>query len=224
VVRRVLDPDTARKVKRILSGVVSRRGTAPQAAIAGYQAAGKTGTAQKVDPRTRRYSSSKYVALFVGFVPLDDPRLVCLVLVNEPRGSVYGGVVAGPVFREVGRWALNHLRIAPRLRLAAAPEAAETGEEVTFEFVRDGMRPETGEEREGMSENRLEAGDPAVGHGERRLPDFRGKSMREVLKRGSALGIRVVLEGTGLAVEQAPEPGVGLNRVSSVHVRFHPPI
>jgi len=85
VVRRVCAPNTAAEVKRILSGVVSEQGTAPRAAVAGYRAAGKTGTAQKVDPGTRRYSKSKYVALFVGFVPVEDTRLVCLVLLDEPQ-------------------------------------------------------------------------------------------------------------------------------------------
>jgi cell division protein FtsI (penicillin-binding protein 3) len=224
VVRRVISPETARKVKHILSGVVSERGTAPAAAITGYQAAGKTGTAQKVDPKTRRYSRSKYVALFVGFVPVDDPRLVCLVLVNEPKGSTYGGVVAAPAFQEVGRWALNHLRVTPRLKLASAAETAGPREEVTFELLKESGNSGSGEERDGMEENRAggEAGVSAPV--ERRLPDFRGQCMREVLRTGTGLGIRVVLEGSGLAVEQEPEPGVGLNRVSSVRVRFSPPL
>ncbi len=224
VVRRVLAPDTARKVKRILSGVVSERGTAPRAAIAGYQAAGKTGTAQKVDPRTKRYSNSKYVALFAGFVPVEDPRLVCLVMVNEPKGSAYGGVVAGPVFREVGRWALNHLRVTPRLRLASSGRTPGPREEVTFAVLREGTSG-VGEEGEAdMGQHLSEQENAAPAREEQPLPDFRGQSMREVLKRGSALGIRMVLEGTGLAVNQVPEPGVGLNRVSTVRVRFHPPI
>lgn len=223
VVRRVFAPDKAAEVKRILSEVVSERGTAPLAAIAGYQAAGKTGTAQKVDPSTRRYSRSKYVALFVGFVPVEDTRLVCLVLLDEPKGSTYGGVVAAPVFREVGRWALNHLRVMPRLRLASVAEEEVTNKEVSFELMRSDPAgiPEGGQA--GMNEI---GGLPLYGitePGETFLPDFRGKSMREVLCAGSALGIHVVLEGTGLAVEQVPEPGSGLNGVSRVLVRFHPP-
>lgn len=224
VVRRVLSPETARKVKNILSGVVSDRGTAPRAAIAGYQAAGKTGTAQKVDPKTKRYSRSKYVALFVGFVPVDDPRLVCLVLVNEPKGSSYGGVVAAPAFQEIGRWALNHLRVTPRLKLASVSEGPGPREEVTFEFLKDGAGAVTEEERAGMSAHLAGGEDAAPAPPERKLPDFRGKSMREVLRKGTDLGVRVVLEGSGLAVEQEPEAGVGLSRVSAVRVRFAPPL
>lgn len=222
VVRRVLSRETAHKVVRVLSGVVSERGTAPQASIAGFQAAGKTGTAQKVDPETRRYSRSKYVALFVGFVPVEDPKLVCLVMIDEPKGSVYGGVVAAPVFRQVGRWALNHLRVTPRLRLALAEEGkASPGEEVTFEVVKGDM---DNSDARTAQEADPSASESVPGTKERVLPDFRGDSMREVLRKGSALGVRMILEGTGLAVEQTPEPGAGLSRVSAVRVRFNPPI
>ncbi len=224
VVRRVLTPETAGRVKQILSGVVSSRGTAPQASIAGFQAAGKTGTAQKVDPQTRRYSRSKYVALFAGFVPVEDPRLVCLVLVNEPKGSSYGGVVAAPVFREVGRWTLNHLQIKPWLRFAMASGEGPAGEQVVFEALRKGFMAET--PKEGTSDEVAETntGEEGSVAAEPVLPDFRGGSMREVLKQGNALGVRVVIEGTGVAVEQVPEPGVGLSRVSTVRVRFSAPL
>ncbi|MFO7784058.1 MAG: penicillin-binding protein [Desulfatiglandales bacterium] len=223
-VRRVCSPDTAGEVKRILSEVVSERGTAPLAAIAGYRAAGKTGTAQKVDPKTRRYSKSKYVALFVGFVPVEDTRLVCLVLLDEPKGSSYGGVVAAPVFQEVGRWTLNHLRVMPRLRLASVEEEGGIHKEVTFELMKNDPVGTPEGEQAGMNEIGASFRKKVAEPGEQLVPDFRGKSMREVLRKGSALGIHVVLEGTGLAVEQVPEPGVGLNTVSKVRVRFHPPI
>ena len=70
-----------------------------------------------MDPKTKRYSWSKYVATFVGFVPADDPRLVILVAIDEPKGIHYGGLVAGPVFRDVGKWALNYFRVNPQIRL-----------------------------------------------------------------------------------------------------------
>jgi cell division protein FtsI (penicillin-binding protein 3) len=223
VVRNVLSLDTAGKVARILSGVVSDRGTAPKATIAGFQAAGKTGTAQKVDPRTRRYSRSKYVAIFVGFVPEDDPRLVCLVMVDEPKGSSYGGIVAAPVFSEVSRWTLNHLRVTPRLKLAGGRDNGKKGENATFVLMKDGINSRFEEGWNDMGNGSTDSDDP-VFRGEKTLPDFRGEPMREVLKKGSELGIRVVLEGTGLAVEQNPEPGVGLETVSKVRVKFNPPI
>ncbi len=218
MVRRVIPEDVARRVARILQGVVSERGTAPQAAVPGFSAAGKTGTAQKVDPETKRYSRSKYVALFVGFAPVEDPRLVCLVMLDEPKKSNYGGVVAAPVFSEVSRWALNHLGARPRLQLARTENQDQDSVEVTFELVKEQA---SGEEAARVRNGTGPAAEPA---GHRLLPDFKGESMREVLRMGSDLGLRVEVEGSGLAVEQSPRPGVDLSRVSKVKVRFHPPI
>ena len=123
MVRRVISSDTARTVSRILEDVVSERGTAPPAAIEGYRVAGKTSTAQKVDPRTGRYSHRNFTAAFVGFAPINRPRLVILVMIDEPRGVTYGGLVAGPVFKEIGQWALGDLKVQPQLRLAGAEAA-----------------------------------------------------------------------------------------------------
>lgn len=202
MVRRVLSQNTARKVARILEGVVSKKGTGPRAAIDGYRVAGKTGTAQKVDPRTRRYSKKDYAAIFLGFVPVKKPRLVIIVMIDEPRGSRYGGVVAGPVFREVGAWALHHLRINPELRMVKRKDSPGWRH---LKSLDSPPEPEVRVENVGL------------------LPDFRGKSMREVLTGGRGLGLRVVLEGTGLAVEQVPSPGTSLQKITKVRVSFRPP-
>jgi cell division protein FtsI (penicillin-binding protein 3) len=86
-------------------------GTGTEAAVDGYQVAGKTGTAAKPDPRGG-YSTSKYVASFVGVVPASDPRLVILVTVDEPS-TIWGGSVAAPAFQEMARFALQYLEIPP---------------------------------------------------------------------------------------------------------------
>ena len=88
----------------------SSRARAPQAAIPGYTVAGKTGTAAKIEP-SGRYSTSRYVASFVGLVPASKPKLVVMVMVDEPRGGFYGGDVAAPAFREIARFNLQHLEI-----------------------------------------------------------------------------------------------------------------
>lgn len=110
VKRRVVSPDTARTVTSILEGVVTG-GTGTKAAIPGFRVAGKTGTAQKIDPRTGAYSSTQFVGSFVGFVPADHPRLAMIVVIDEPQGEAWGGVVAAPVFRRVGEQVLNHLGV-----------------------------------------------------------------------------------------------------------------
>lgn len=111
VKRRVVSPETARTVTAILEGVVTD-GTGGKAAIPGFRVAGKTGTAQKVDPRTGRYSATQFVGSFVGFVPADNPRLAMIVVIDEPHGEAWGGTVAAPVFRRVGEQVLNYLGVS----------------------------------------------------------------------------------------------------------------
>jgi cell division protein FtsI (penicillin-binding protein 3) len=202
VIRRVISTQTARNVARILEGVVGEDGTAPLAAISGYRVAGKTGTSQKVDPRTKSYSKKDYVAIFVGFVPANKPKMVILMTVDEPKGKPYGGLVAGPAFQEVGTWALNHLRITPQVKLAIANVEPETQGPRVSKLIH---RPKTLSKKPGL------------------LPDFKGQSMREVLTGGKALGLNVVLEGTGLAVKQSPRPGSSLKKIKTVKVSFRPP-
>jgi cell division protein FtsI (penicillin-binding protein 3) len=197
-----MSAEAAQKATQILETVVGEKGTAKQAAIIGYKVAGKTGTAQKVDPRTKTYSRRAHMALFTGFVPAEDPRLAMLVIVDEPQGAYYGGVVAAPVFRQVGEWTLNHLRVNPQVRMAEAVPAQERRLE-----------------KEPVVKTAYELAEVEVGL----LPDFRGQTMREVLKGGNSLGVKVVLEGTGLAVGQTPEPGSPLDRVDLVKVNFSPP-
>ena len=111
VKRRVVSPETARTVTSILEGVVTD-GTGTKAAIPGFRVAGKTGTAQKIDPRTGAYSSTLFVGSFVGFVPADNPRLAMIVVIDEPQGENWGGTVAAPVFRRVGEQVLNYLGVS----------------------------------------------------------------------------------------------------------------
>lgn len=111
VKRRVVSPDTARTLTTILEGVVTN-GTGTKAAIPGFRVAGKTGTAQKIDPRTGTYSNTQFVASFVGFVPAEAPRLAMIVVVDEPQGEAWGGTIAAPVFRRVGEQVLTYLGVS----------------------------------------------------------------------------------------------------------------
>jgi len=111
VKRRVISLETARTVTTILEGVVTE-GTGGKAAIAGFRVAGKTGTAQKIDSRTGKYSATQFVSSFVGYVPANNPRLAMIVLIDEPRGESWGGTVAAPVFNRVGEQVLNYLGVS----------------------------------------------------------------------------------------------------------------
>jgi len=109
---RIISEQTAASVRKMLEGVLGPGGTATGAAIEGYELGGKTGTAEKPD-ETGGYSKTKFVASFVGFAPAAHPRLLVAVMVDEPKGDIYGGTVAGPAFKKITSFALTNLRIAP---------------------------------------------------------------------------------------------------------------
>jgi cell division protein FtsI/penicillin-binding protein 2 len=112
--RRVISSQTAASLRQMLEGVLAPGGTASEVSIPGYQLAGKTGTASKVDEATGEYSKSRYVASFMGFAPASNPKLLCAVIVDEPQnGSIFGGTVAAPAFGQIMSFALPYLRIAP---------------------------------------------------------------------------------------------------------------
>ena len=111
-VARVISGETCAKVDKILQRVVEA-GTGEKARPAGYTAAGKTGTAQKIDQKTGGYSKKDYVSSFVGFVPANAPKLVILVMVDRPEGVIYGGSVAAPVFKAVAEQSLAYLQVTP---------------------------------------------------------------------------------------------------------------
>ncbi|MDO8184625.1 penicillin-binding protein 2 [Conexibacter sp. JD483] len=111
--RRILSQQSAAEVREMLKGVLSAGGTAAEAAIPGYDLAGKTGTANKVDADTGEYSRSRYIASFMGFAPVRDPKLLVSVVVDEPQGSIYGGQVAAPAFQKIAAWALPYFGVQP---------------------------------------------------------------------------------------------------------------
>jgi cell division protein FtsI (penicillin-binding protein 3) len=121
--RRIMSTAVDKEIKSMLTQVVEA-GTGTEAAIPGYTVAGKTGTAQKPDGHGG-YSGSKYVASFVGMVPASDPRLVVLVMVDEPSAAIWGGSVAAPAFAQIAKFDLQYLEVPPdaadRDTLSATP-------------------------------------------------------------------------------------------------------
>ena len=111
---RVISAQTAASVRRMLTGVFEAGGTASEVSIPGYELAGKTGTSNKIDPTTGKYSESQYVASFVGMAPAANPELLVSVIVDEPQGDIYGGSVAAPAFGKIAAFALPYLRISPK--------------------------------------------------------------------------------------------------------------
>ncbi|HMF48348.1 MAG TPA: penicillin-binding protein [Candidatus Saccharimonadales bacterium] len=188
VVRRVVSEKTAKQLASMLSQVTTEGGTGAMANIEGFEVAGKTGTAQKADPVHGGYSN-KRVGSFVGFVPANNPRLVALVLIDEPEGSVYGGVVAAPVFRNIAQGALRRMMVAPQ-QAEALPVAANIaqGELPLRRIVK-------------LSSESAAAGNDT------QVPDFIGLSMREALEKAQLSKIKVKLQGNGYVVKQLPAAG-----------------
>ncbi|MBI4819731.1 MAG: transpeptidase family protein [Deltaproteobacteria bacterium] len=141
---RVISERTARQVTEMMTEVTKAGGTAIKAAIPGFVVAGKTGTAQKVDPNTRAYSHSLYTSSFVGFVPADRPEIVSLVLIDEPKKAIYGGIVAAPAFKNIAIAALSALEVFPedpeaRAKYLAAFEREAPTAQGTAKWVGGGM-------------------------------------------------------------------------------------
>ncbi len=193
---RVLSRRTAETLRSWMEEVTAAGGTGTLAKIPGYRTAGKTGTAQKIDPVTHRYSERRVVSSFVGFAPVSNPKLAAIFVFDDPAKGDFGGQLAGPVFRNAMEAALGYLNVPPDepiLTRAAVPQNAEV---VTEE-------PELPELQDADS-----------------LPDVRGLTVREVLARMQRLPIDVRVIGSGVAVRQMPEPGCAISKVQKLEVFF----
>jgi cell division protein FtsI (penicillin-binding protein 3) len=191
-IRRVVSPETARTLTRVLVNVVDG-GTGKKAAIPGYEVAGKTGTAQKLDPATKRYSRAPGVLSFVGYVPADDPKLAMLVMLDEPKTERWGSEAAAPIFAAIGREALRYLEVAPR---DTPPVQIVTGPGTEALAARVRLVNAIATEPEAS--------------GARVMPDVRGRTLRQALAALAPLGIEVDAHGGGRVTVQEPSPGTTL--------------
>jgi len=192
-VRQVISPETARELTTILTAVV-REGTGHNAAIPGYEVAGKTGTAQKMDPNTRRYSHAPGILSFVGFAPADDPRIAMIVLLDEPKNEKWGSEAAAPIFAAIGREALRHLNVPPQgtmpvhLLRVEAESPAPTGMAVPVRRVSLDADPDA----------------PAA------MPALEGRSLRQAMAALASFDVTLEVSGRGAVVTQWPAPGTPL--------------
>lgn len=186
--RRTISPRTSARMREILGRVVQEDGTGTQARIKGFLVGGKTGTAQKVETGTGRYSRDKRVSSFIGFLPLEDPELLILVVIDEPKGEVYGGVVAAPAFNQIAVKTAYYLGMAPTEPVESATAKAP-GEPVPGARVR-------------MTRVALRGGDAALV-----MPDLHGLSMGRAVDVMGRYSVKLRLVGSGVAKDQAPSPG-----------------
>lgn len=208
VLRQVIKPEVAAQVRELLVTVTEKGGTGTLGAVPGYRVGGKTGTSQKVDAVTGGYSADKRVSSFVGFVPIDNPRLVILVMIDEPITEVYGGLVAAPVFSRVAAQALSYLNVPPsqplpKQELPSLPLVVE--EDGKAEANNLALEAEVG---------------PVPGP---LMPNCLGMSSRQVLQTMESSGINIRMVGSGRVVEQTPGPGEPIGYQHEVTVRLSPP-
>ena len=229
--KRVLLESTARTMLTIMQGV-TEDGTAKLAAIPGYPVAGKTGTAQKVS--NGRYDPNKYLAAFVGIVPADNPRVVIAVMVDEPHGVHYGGVVAAPVFKDIAQATLRYLGVPPSTPVVAGAARSARKSEAKIDTARRDEADSNEVEGLGVDEPVASVGaaqdedEPEVAASDDQdgptsdgqpvaeckldaaIPDFFGMTLGQAVRAARRAGIELVPEGSGIAATQTPAPGPGV--------------
>ncbi len=203
---RIISSETTREILPMLASVFEKGkhgGTARSITVEGFRAGGKTGTAHKVDPATGRYSNDLYLSSFVGIAPIDEPRIVVLVVIDEPHGDeYYGAKVAAPAFARITSEALRYLGVPASE--PAKPEAARDETAATPEESPDSAAAETpGTEAltTVMTSNPDDANAVLV-------PDFSGLGIARALQVAREHGLEIEIEGTGRVVSQVPSPGL----------------
>jgi cell division protein FtsI (penicillin-binding protein 3) len=208
--RRAISKSVAKRVVEIMKTVVEPGGTGVQAALDEYQVAGKTGTAQKVDRETGRYSKQHWVASFIGVVPADDPEVAIVVIIDEPQDKYYGGEVAAPVFKAVAETTLEILGV-PKRRTRRRKKKNRDAELKK-------LKGQLGAYRQVAPPLPF----PAPAGPKIQFPDFTGLSIHEVMQKAERAGLNCRLEGSGVAVNQSPPPGPAPADVEC-KVGFKPP-
>jgi cell division protein FtsI (penicillin-binding protein 3) len=234
--RRVIRPETAATLRRLMEGVVLS-GTGKLARLDGWTAAGKTGSAQKIDPATGRYSPTQLIASFTGFAPISNPAVTILVSLDSPVGLHEGGQVAAPVFKRIAEQVLSYLDVPrdvplnPRL-IQASYRRQMASESATLEDF--SPTDFSGQPDEVLTASNPVAPNAPVPHapevamaadegGDISVPDFSGKTMREVTEMCLRLGFEPLLVGSNLATQQIPEAGATVRRGAKVTVQFGTP-
>jgi len=240
--RRVIAPEVAETMRAMLHAVTQKGGTASSLSIPGYTFAGKTGTAQKVDPVTRHYSTEKWASSFVGFAPAQNARLVLFVMIDEPQGTHYGSMVAGPVFQEVMIDALRWMGVPPDAPIADAAAAKKNANANANAKANANANAkananananakanananaddDVGDDDDSEQDSFVASADDPRALERAAVPDFTGMSVGEALNAARRAGLRVEVTGSGVATAQSPGPGQS-RRGASCRVVFTPP-
>jgi cell division protein FtsI/penicillin-binding protein 2 len=228
--RRVIQETTAATMRHMLEGVVLD-GTGKLARLDGYTTAGKTGTAQKFDMATGHYSAHNLIASFVGFAPINSPALTILVQLDSPAGMHEGGQVAAPAFKRIAQQVLAYLDVphdipVPAVTLQASHRHVteqNLADVSDFDPLRTDMNTAVEDPAPAARSSLTGAPAPTVELAEGEgipVPQLTGKTVREATEECMKMGLSPALVGTGIAVEQSPEPGVMIRRGGRITVHF----
>jgi membrane peptidoglycan carboxypeptidase len=215
---------TAATLREMMEAVILE-GTGKPAQLSGYTAAGKSGTAQKIDPATGRYSPNQYIASFVGFAPVNTPAVTILAVFDSPVGLHHGGDVGGPVFKRAAEQILAYLDVPHDVTVAPDTQTAKDlrpGPRPAAQSDADRVRFQAAVEKQVSSSSAA----PTVAFGEDEavvVPNLAGQTVRGVTEACSRMGLVPSLIGTGVALEQSPEAGARVLRGSRLTVRFGRP-
>jgi cell division protein FtsI (penicillin-binding protein 3) len=223
--KRVIRETTAAAMRHMLEGVVLG-GTGRLARLDGYTSAGKTGTAQKLDPGTGRYSQTQLIASFVGFAPVNTPAISILVQLDSPVGPHEGGAVAAPVFKRVAEQVLAYMNVpqdvpVPPRGMRARPEKKSAPAELADVSDFTPAEAEASEAPPLPVPGSAPVANVAVVEGEGvTVPSLVGKTVREVIEICQQVGINPVLVGSGIVFDQQPIAGTNVPRGGTVTLRF----
>lgn len=218
--RQVVSEQTATTIRQMLEGVVMQ-GTGKAAQMGGYRAAGKTGTAQKIDEKTKRYSQTKYIASFAGFAPVDNPEVACIVSIDEPIGAHHGGDVAAPVFARVVSEALRTLGVQPE----GDPQSLIANDSQVYnvaDLINENKIAANNNEQPApdSADESLEDNDASKPNDGGVMPDLKGLSIREAVSLCAARGLQIKTSGEGVVAMQNPSPGAFVAQNAICHVRL----
>lgn len=233
--QQVLSATVAAQMRAMLERTIDS-GTGLLAQAPGYRTGGKTGTAQMIDKETGRYSHEEYVASFLGLAPINDPKIVVLVVLESPKGEYYGGQVAAPVFRDVTAQALRLLDVQPDQPVRPTPKKKSIPVDLLADFVE--MTPEEAGKLPSAADGSIlvarsaplpfsEASAPPQAAAAKALrvtdltaPDLKGMTLREALAEASRLGLQLDSQGVGVVVRQSPQAGTPIEEGSQIRLEL----
>jgi cell division protein FtsI (penicillin-binding protein 3) len=238
--KRIIRPETAATLRQLMEGVVLH-GTGTLARLDGWTSAGKTGSAQKIDPTTGRYSPTQFLASFTGFAPINNPAVTILVSLDSPVGLHEGGQVAAPVFKRIAEQVLAYLDVPrdvplnPKLMETAYRKHASENERALEDFSvvdfsgQPDPSPAASQTAGAKGPEHVDSQKPVLTvavdeGGDIEVPDFSGKTMRDVTDIALRLGLDPVLVGSNLAIEQSPAAGAKVRRGAKIAVQFGTPL